>query len=399
MSAAELALLPLRIVARSPLAFVSRKPGEQFQESLPYVPGGAIYGAIGRLLKEDGASEAEIFAAVSAIRCHNAYPARPGDDWSRPLPLTALQAKNSDQEVRDWLAPRVCWERQEPPDLLAVPTDALGRPWEFPGWEAYAIRHGRAGRREVGQRVLTRVAINRRRGTAENQRLFSPLVISEQQLDEKSGEQWDTQFLGSIAVDDPGGRVARLIAGGQLRHLGARQSTGLGAVTVTPGAPAGETAEALLGRVAALTERFRRLAQALGRHGGSRWEIGERTIFTVNLLADTILLEEGWLPTLTLSRPMLEGLTGVGATLLRSFVRPGVAAGWNQLWHRHKPSNQTATMGGLYLFEADAPLDLAAAERLLALQRDGIGERRAEGFGQVRICDEFHLLDPAAGEV
>ena len=43
-------LVPLTIEALGPLAFPERKPGVQFRSSLPYVPGAAIYGALGMLL-------------------------------------------------------------------------------------------------------------------------------------------------------------------------------------------------------------------------------------------------------------------------------------------------------------------------------------------------------------
>ena len=51
------------------------------------------------------------------------------------------------------------------------------------------------------RRVLTRVAINRRRGTAEDQRLYSPLVLSEVSRGQP------TQFRGSVFVpqEDPQG--------------------------------------------------------------------------------------------------------------------------------------------------------------------------------------------------
>jgi CRISPR-associated protein Csx10 len=59
-------LLQLHITARSPLAFAQTKPGAQFRESLPYVPGATIYGALGRLLEQQGAFKADL---VEQLRC------------------------------------------------------------------------------------------------------------------------------------------------------------------------------------------------------------------------------------------------------------------------------------------------------------------------------------------
>src|SRR6266487_3089545 len=86
-------LLTLEIIARSPLVFPVRKPGEQFRRSAEYVPGATIYGALGLQLNQQSRFDRRLFYA---IRCHNAYPAWPEDAWSRPLPRTAEKPKASD---------------------------------------------------------------------------------------------------------------------------------------------------------------------------------------------------------------------------------------------------------------------------------------------------------------
>jgi CRISPR-associated protein Csx10 len=48
-------------------------------------------------------------------------------------------------------------------------------------------------------------------------------------------------------------------------------------------------------------------------------------------------------------------------------------------------------MGSVFVFQARSSLTLDDCARLAQLQGAGIGERRAEGYGQVRICDAFHL--------
>jgi len=43
------------------------------------------------------------------------------------------------------------------------------------------------------------------------------------------------------------------------------------------------------------------------------------------------------------------------------------------------------------LFRLPAEVDPASAQKqLMEMEREGLGERRAEGFGRVRVCDEFH---------
>jgi CRISPR-associated protein Csx10 len=383
--------LPIEITPHSPLAFAERKPGAQFRESLPYVPGTTIFGALGQLL-----AERENFdeALLRRIRCHNAYPANTDDTAVRPLPLTALQLKGeSKQPMTDALVERVCWERQQPPALIYLPTDKDGRPWEKPGWRFYALQNGAIAERRVSQRVLTRVAINRRRGTAEDQRLYSPLALVEVSYDKNRQEQ-RTRFVGSLSIEDQD--QANLSDWLQkITHLGGRQTTGLGRVTITPRTATGGAG--IEQRVAQLTTRFQQQAALYAQWGGARWDIPDRTIFTVNLLSDAILLKDGWLPTQALSATMLKELTGIDAILLRAFTTTLTVGGWATLWQRPKATALAVGMGSVYLFQSKQPLTTAEYLQLELLQLDGIGERRQEGYGQIRICDEFHL--PTNGNI
>ncbi|KAB8145988.1 CRISPR-associated RAMP protein Csx10 [Chloroflexia bacterium SDU3-3] len=382
--------LPITIEARGPLAFPERKPGVQFRASLPYVPGAVLYGALGaRLGGRQAHTPEELARLFRAVRCHNAYPALAGDPWSRPLPMTALRPKGDEQITHDALYDRVCWEQQRPPALIYAPTDAEGRPWEAVG-RAFYTRDQKTHTpvfRSVQQRVLTRVAINRRRGTTADGQLFSPLVISE--VMELDGELVPTRFLGSVAVpEDVPDLVGQLAA---ISLLGGRQTTGSGEVSIQVGAelPAEDHVADLRRRIDAMSARFRDTATLYEAMGGTPWTPG--TIFTVNLLSDALLTEQGWLPTNQLSPAMLKERTGIDARLVRAWATTSAVGGWNVSWQRPKPTAVATQMGSLFVYEVPGRLDDAQCQRLVALEHDGIGDRRAEGYGQVRICDEFHL--------
>lgn len=374
--------LAVRIVAEAPLAFPERKPGTQFRPSLPYVPGTVLYGALGQRLAATGAFDP---ALLRAVRCHNAYPAAPGDRWVRPLPMTAIAPKSDPATLADSLYARVCWEQQRPAALVYAPTGADGRSWDTVGRRFYTLGPGRALElRKATQRTLTRVTINRRRGTAEDQRLYSLLALSEVQ------EGVQALFLGSVSCPD--GMEAQLQAPlEQIEAVGARQTTGMGAVSLEVSGPAIDDAAAIRRRVRAMTERFTAQAARYERLGGTPWKIRPESLFTVNLLADAVLYEQGWLPTTELSAAQLERHAGVKARLVRSFSAPATVGGWQVLWQRPKPTETVVSMGGVFLFEALEPLTEADYSRLADLQRDGVGERRSEGFGQVRICDALHV--------
>lgn len=380
-------LLPLYITALAPLAFPPRKPGTQFRASLPYVPGTAIYGALGMHMGAQGTFESQLFRD---IRCRNAYPALANDPWVRPLPMTAIQPKGAADDTApvDALVSRVCWEQQQPAALIYAPTDNDGRPWEATGAAFYTLKNGKLEQRRVTQRTLTRVAINRRRGTAEDQRLYSLLALNE------VTEQQPTGFCGSLVC--PTGKATEMHAALEaLTHLGARQTTGLGAVRVTPATSVHtcEPVAEIRRRVQAMTTRFQQQAALYEELGGAPWPIPNETIFTVNLLSDAILLAQGWVPTHELSADMLAEATGIKAHLIRAFTTTSIIGGWNVSWQRPKASDLAVTMGSLFVFQADQPLNDDQYHALAHFQLDGIGERRAEGYGEIRICDEFHLME------
>lgn len=378
-------IFELTITALSPLAFSERKPGEQYRESLPFVPGAALFGALGAVCYS-----AERFAA---LRCRNAYPLRDADKerpfLPRPLPLTAMRPKGKDESPpRDTLVERVCWEQQRPRALIYAPTAPDGRPWEGAGRQFYTLDGANFAEHSPPQRVLTRVAINRRTGTAEDQRLYSPLVLSEVVRDKDTDQLQPTLFRGTVVLPDGDDAARRALE--QITHVGGRLSSGLGRVRIEARQRQAEDAAALQARVAGLTERFQQQAQLYRELAGEDWRIPPETIFTVNLLADAFLVEHGWLPTYTLSPAMLEELTGIKADPLRAFTGTLVQGGWNTLWQRPKITLPGVTMGSLFVFQARQTLTPANYAALARLQIDGIGERRQEGYGQVRICDEFH---------
>ncbi|GAB4193372.1 MAG: hypothetical protein OHK0022_08170 [Roseiflexaceae bacterium] len=380
-------IVRLSITALSPLAFPERKPGDQFRPSQPFVPGGVIYGALG-----ERCYAPERFAA---LRCHNAYPAKQGDTWVRPLPSSALRPKGQDgAPVYDALVERVCWQRQEPRALVYSPTDSQGRAWDRADLPFYTLHHqpDLLHSRNVTRRMLTRVAISRQSGTAADQQLYSPLVLSEVN---SNARDEPAIFVGSAVLPDGDDEALEALKG--ITHLGGRQTSGLGRVKIEVSYSDPDGAAAIKQRILHLSERFQRQAQLYQQLGGTEWSIlgtdedAHRLIFTVNLLSDTILTEHGWLPSYTLSEQFLEELTGIRAELLAASIDPIVCAGWNVLWQRPKHTAPGLRKGGVFVFQAEHRLTSEHYERLAHLQIDGIGERRQEGYGQIRICDEFHM--------
>jgi CRISPR-associated protein Csx10 len=65
--------------------------------------------------------------------------------------------------------------------------------------------------------------------------------------------------------------------------------------------------------------------------------------------------------------------------------------GWHQLWSTPKTNEYAMETGSVFLFAYLDSLDNALSEALFDLEEQGVGRRRAEGFGRVCVSDPFHL--------
>jgi CRISPR-associated protein Csx10 len=145
-------------------------------------------------------------------------------------------------------------------------------------------------------------------------------------------------------------------------------------------------------RLRRFNQRFRERWKLLAAMPGAQadWSPDEWTVFSVGLQTEAALLEDGWRPSIVLSPAQLQVATQLEAELVRSWAGTRVAGGWNIRWNRHRPTVLSVPAGATYLFrtQANAAQVIAA---LAALEERGVGERRAEGYGVVRCCDEFHV--------
>jgi CRISPR-associated protein Csx10 len=258
------------------------------------------------------------------------------------------------------------------------------------------MEDGRYRRSSVSQRLLTRVALNRRRGVAEDQLLYSPSVLAEARQRRKINGEVEyraTTFVGEVYVNGAVEALEKALR--QVKYLGGGSSRGLGRVKVEV-----EQVEGGEGSVADRVEAFNKAVK-------ERWECYKKlapcnpqpehnpydgAFFTLGLMADAVL-RDGWRPTIVLTAEMLKETAGIAdesLVLVRSYAGYGYRGGWNAVWELPKVTEVIASMGSVYLYwTADIDKWLPA---LAELEVHGLGERRAEGFGRVRVSDEFHLI-------
>jgi CRISPR-associated protein Csx10 len=113
----------------------------------------------------------------------------------------------------------------------------------------------------------------------------------------------------------------------------------------------------------------------------------------VGLRSDALLRRHGWEPTVVLDVDLLRQAAHVAdpsLTLIRAYAEPAWRGGWQAGWGLPRSPELVARRGSSFLFRTG---NLAAwTEALERVELLGVGERTSEGYGQVVVCDPFHLV-------
>lgn len=405
--------IQLTIKALSPLAIGRQKPGGSISEAQDYIPGSVIRGAVAAQMLRQSESEPEqpggdfqtLFVDEGAAIFSNAYPTSKNEEGRilpvQVLPATAVSSKTApgfrtekpeNGGVFDTLIDRFCAEGYGHLYDPNCPRGG-GRVEPFNGF--YSFEETDTGERyrsqSVETRLLTRVGINRRRSTAQEKVLYSIEVINEM----KKKGKLESLFSSTIRLKDK--RLAVDLAdyidqrSNELR-LGGSASRGLGKVKIKA---------SLRDKQPDVEDRV----DTFNYHLKKRWETGwkifgsplksfpeERTFFTLDLQADAILTEQ-WRRTTVISPVMLCAMAGVDDSDLQlhaTYSSYDYRSGWNAAWGLMKDVELVTNKGSVYLFSTAKMEDWKPA--LETLEHQGVGERTLEGFGQVRICNEFHSV-------
>lgn len=382
--------IKLEITSLSPLAIGKKKPGS-VSEAEDYIRGSVIRGAIASYLLrlgeslETGDDFHKLFIDENAAIFTNAYPA------PHLLPATAVSAKAKSgfqpkgNGVFDTLIDRFCAENY---GLIYNPTCPQDSSRVEPYGGFYQQQGQQYQSKSVSKRLLTRTGINRRRGTSEEEILYTIEVLNEYSTkkDEERVTYFSTIFLEdeNLAQD-----LTRFFNQIDLR-LGGSASRGLGKVAVKA------QLEEENPNINTPIQQFNQLLQ-------SRWqqwsifsfnppEFPKRVYFTINLESDGIFTEN-WQRTTVISETMLTQAAQIEDKSLRletAYSSYDYCSGWNYAWGLKKDLELITQKGGVYLYSTEN-IDLWL-EPLAKLAWRGIGNRNLEGFGQISICNPFHLI-------
>jgi CRISPR-associated protein Csx10 len=415
------------IEALGPLVLGGGSAADNLQTSLRYVMGSAWRGAVaGAVLAGQGKRRysgravadptpdpdfATLFLGAAAARFGFLYPARhafdaPGAGTTMPAPLTAQTCKlDESHAIVDGLLDRlrvaaggaavrhacpVCDERLERLRGLLYHSGASG-------YEQV----------KVAPHSFVRVGLNRYTETAQDQVLYVldaltpgprlksiPAGTAHRQANPRLdpdelpgplsflGGWWgdsaqrqalDSMLEAHLLPDEDGYRLA----------IGADRARGMGQVRLRVGPAATPPAT--------LEQRLDAIQPA---QNGQPLDPAH-CYATLTLRAPLLLLDSYGLPARSVSAPILREYHPSAPPDLEVLPKASViermaAGGWSSAWGLPKPVHPALAAGSVLALQAPIAQRGQLLRYLADLEQQGLGERAAEGWGEVLACDPFH---------
>jgi CRISPR-associated protein Csx10 len=374
--------LEIVLTLQSPVALHRTRTGVQFVETLDYIPGTALRGALAEAYLTKHGAPNNTFRALflsEQVQYGDLWPSLEGQQVIL-LPATAQACKRHglkhDQSFRDSLLD--VWNTLGNDRKCPVCGESLDRV------SGYLGRLDPVKPISPRSRLRVSTAIERGTGTVAREMLFAQHTLVGLGMPDN---RQPLLFQGVVRLFDPTlqSELMRLLQPNVTLFLGAGRSRGLGQVEVKfwSEAPATEP----------LAERYQQFNAVAQRAGG---EAGKR-YFSLTLLSHLALRDDLLRPVLGEITPQHFGLPD-GVAWVRYpdsdqpvlFLSAITVPGWNAALGLPKPDTVALARGSVLLGQCDAGQEQAALGCLAQIEAKGVGERRNEGFGRVAVCYPIH---------
>lgn len=411
----------IRMTPQSPLLLGNRSTLGNFQRTEDYIPGSAVRGAVAQqILAEAGETALADFFSHEEPWFGNAYPGAFGPVW--PMPYTARTCKrypgfpqNSadedhhgvsdllladfayalvsdvDYPARTQLQPGLAdqWSLWQPTirqgqdrcrhrtpngtcshDLVPAPKAGI----RYYAWQLAAARPTAT----LQRRRTTHVGINRARGVAEDELLFTQESLT-------PGDRQHEAFFAQISVPDEKEQLLRHALTSNTLYVGRGRSRGKGAITAAVWQPAAY--EDLRSRL----ENFALAAQMALQPYQKDVRIAPAlpgVLFALTCRSPAILAPFG-VPTRTPAPAMLGMPEGV--QLIHAWAQMETIGGWHNAARLPRRTQLACSAGSVFLYFAPGMTIQECLPWLQPLEDDGIGAERARGFGEITVCATFHV--------
>lgn len=341
------------------------------ESSLAYIPGSAIRGLLAsRWLADhpgvDAAADPTFRRLFldGGVRYLNAYPALPNGTRMLPTPRSWRVDKEDSNEknIFDFAIPSDAGQTDSP-----QPT------WRSPG-AAFCTVSAHYNEENLCWQFHAYTCTPRQSIAIHTARVDRQQVTREATVFRYDALAAGQTFASAIVADDPADLIVcqRLLPQDGLVRLGRSQNTGYGLVRISY--PPDERGEPQT----APRQHWREWTPPIADAGES---IPQPTRLVVTLLSDAIVRDP-------LTGAETDDITAAifapaetPVKAIDAFVRTEVVGGFNRRWNLPLPQATAIGAGSVFVFDYDEALQ----RRLDRLAEQGIGERRAEGFGRIAI--------------
>ncbi|GFP30900.1 hypothetical protein [Candidatus Hakubella thermalkaliphila] len=358
-----------------PICLAKRQEAGNIYETLDYIPGRLIWGALASLTgirpgKKPGDEFLEVFFSDNVI-FSNLYPTDETKAFrSKPIPLSARALKEAPGFKEDELPDlpgrygKGIWDWL----MDGIPEDVVKEEYEkYPGFYIYDPPNCK--KVSIPKFYLTQHERDSVRGVSKEGRLFVRELF-------QRGEAF-LGFIRSISAD--GDKVLEWLFG----EIGSK---------------AGINLEIPIGRSPGRINLTVEDAMSCSKHPLYKElsTLNSDGIFTITCVSDTIVLDQFLRPLKYVPKDLvLRELYGVIKTceVIRHFSAAEVIRGWSGVYQRPCEDEVAIAKGSAFLFKyglGDGKKSEDLIRTLNELQKRGLGLRKAEGFGEISINDTFH---------
>jgi len=379
----------------SPLALHRTRAGRQFTETLDYVSGSTLRGALADAYLAQHNMNAidpdfnDLFIS-GRVSYPDLWPTLPGTVTTL-LPLSARACKrygfDHSRSVSDDLlasAYQSAGGKELCEEVVEVDKNKEKRcEADLDRARGYLSDLATKKPLRLEYRLRMNVAIERSVGSQASGFLFSHQTVqTHTKNEENKGTKSRLLFAGAVRVESKGllEKLRSLAPEGASLSIGASRTRGLGEVRIV----GWQEGAALSSTLSDRWNEFNKKAASVGARK-------EKKAFSITLMSHLILRDK-------LLQPKLEELDSSDFGLQPNlecaacFTNAIVVAGWNAALGMPKPDSVALCRGSVWLFEVEEKCENETLMQLKKLEDEGLGERRVEGFGRVLACAPFHYL-------
>jgi CRISPR-associated protein Csx10 len=412
--------LLVKLVPKEPIRINFTKTSAYFYETLGYIPGSTIRGAIAKYIgNKYGYRDnkfIQFFLKQPVIFC-NLYPS--GRDirsrgMAKPIPLSARTCKtylgfevympdecpeeekrhgSKDILIMSFLTKLISEEIGISLPLKEKCDHCEGSLKNLSGFYIIYSSEIKAPPRQV----MTRIAINRKLSTTREGALYSYEAI-EPIFNPYTKRREPLIFSGLMKIPENSNGVKGILSEIKEIQVGGRKNVGFGKAEIQFEDYIGDSKETLRKRLIELNQKIGKLGKELtGLLGLSSSKLEERfrklvegnlsevggIYFTITLTSDLIFPEPDF-------NSFIERQFGSGVELKECFLDTHRVGGWNTAVNIQKELYTAVSMGSTLIFSILSNEIENLIDKVSELNQRGIGLQTFEGFGQFSFCDEFH---------